>query len=114
MGYRFLFGSTLFSDAILTGLCVLSFAGNRGLDCRDHALTFEIAVHLNDAEILSNFLDGLFTVEIGHAARNPFVENVVRSEERRVGKACVRSCRSRWWPYHKKKRRHKYKKRNRH
>src|SRR3546814_15801918 len=23
-----------------------------------------------------------------------------RSEERRVGKACVRPCRSRWWPYH--------------
>src|SRR3546814_13634659 len=26
-----------------------------------------------------------------------------RSEERRVGKACVRTCRSRWSPYHKKK-----------
>src|SRR3546814_15578226 len=26
-----------------------------------------------------------------------------RSEERRVGKECVRTCRSRWWPYHKKK-----------
>src|SRR3546814_20177955 len=25
-----------------------------------------------------------------------------RSEERRVGKACVRTCRSRWWPDHKK------------
>src|SRR3546814_4325798 len=23
-----------------------------------------------------------------------------RSEERRVGKACVSTCRSRWWPYH--------------
>src|SRR3546814_13083246 len=23
-----------------------------------------------------------------------------RSEERRVGKACVSPCRSRWWPYH--------------
>src|SRR3546814_19130426 len=23
-----------------------------------------------------------------------------RSEERRVGKECVRKCRSRWWPYH--------------
>src|SRR3546814_8554720 len=22
-----------------------------------------------------------------------------RSEERRVGKECVRTCRSRWWPY---------------
>src|SRR3546814_19356955 len=26
----------------------------------------------------------------------------LRSEERRVGKECVRTCRSRWWPYHKK------------
>src|SRR3546814_11153540 len=30
-----------------------------------------------------------------------------RSEERRVGKECVSTCRSRWAPYHKKK---KYKK----
>src|SRR3546814_20166740 len=28
---------------------------------------------------------------------------VERSEERRVGKECVSTCRSRWWPYHKKK-----------
>src|SRR3546814_20037668 len=26
-----------------------------------------------------------------------------RSEERRVGKECVSTCRYRWWPYHKKK-----------
>src|SRR3546814_19703184 len=25
---------------------------------------------------------------------------IARSEERRVGKACVRTCRSRWAPYH--------------
>src|SRR3546814_16321540 len=25
-----------------------------------------------------------------------------RSEERRVGKECVSTCRSRWWPYNKK------------
>src|SRR3546814_11640670 len=25
------------------------------------------------------------------------------SEERRVGKECVSTCRSRWWPYHYKK-----------
>src|SRR3546814_12510276 len=28
-----------------------------------------------------------------------------RSEERRVGKECVSTCRSRWWTYHKKKKR---------
>src|SRR3546814_14550112 len=26
--------------------------------------------------------------------------NLLRSEERRVGKECVSTCRSRWWPYH--------------
>src|SRR3546814_16208321 len=26
--------------------------------------------------------------------------NLQRSEERRVGKECVSTCRSRWWPYH--------------
>src|SRR3546814_14225490 len=31
------------------------------------------------------------------------VETVARSEERRVGKECVSTCRSRWSQYHKKK-----------
>src|SRR3546814_16226956 len=36
--------------------------------------------------------------------------HAVRSEERRVGKACVSPCRYRWSPYHsKKKTQHKYK-----
>src|SRR3546814_18658178 len=32
-----------------------------------------------------------------------------RSDERRVGKACVSTCRSRWWPYNKKKQTNKHK-----
>src|SRR3546814_5093608 len=36
--------------------------------------------------------------EVGHALNTPR-----RSEERRVGKECVRTCRSRWSPYHYKK-----------
>src|SRR3546814_13053673 len=31
------------------------------------------------------------------------IERKMRSEERRVGKACVRTCRDRWGPDHKKK-----------
>src|SRR3546814_12989890 len=31
----------------------------------------------------------------------------LRTEERRVGKACVSQVRSRWAPYHKKKKKHK-------
>ena len=28
------------------------------------------------------------------------IDNSIRSEERRVGKECLRLCRSRWSPYH--------------
>src|SRR3546814_17804201 len=31
------------------------------------------------------------------------VRSSIRSEERRVGKECVSTCRSRWSPYHSKK-----------
>ena len=30
----------------------------------------------------------------------PFMSRCIRSEERRVGKECLRLCRSRWSPYH--------------
>ena len=33
-------------------------------------------------------------------AANKICGNVNRSEERRVGKECVSTCRSRWSPYH--------------
>src|SRR3546814_4184697 len=41
-------------------------------------------------------------IELGGAFRNAFLERLVevRSEERRVGKECVSTCRSRWSPYH--------------
>ena len=29
-----------------------------------------------------------------------FIDDILRSEERRVGKECLRLCRSRWSPYH--------------
>src|SRR3546814_6557420 len=32
--------------------------------------------------------------------RYPLIERDIRSEERRVGKECVSTCRSRWSPYH--------------
>src|SRR3546814_8439871 len=37
-----------------------------------------------------------------HASSSPRPPRT-RSEERRVGKECVSTCRSRWSPYHKKK-----------
>src|SRR3546814_14504600 len=46
--------------------------------------------------------DSEFVFE-GSATRAAFTEElaqVIRSEERRVGKECVRTCRSRWSPVH--------------
>src|SRR3546814_15992297 len=42
---------------------------------------------------------------LGYA--DPATNTVGRSEERRVGKECVSPCRSRWSPYHYKKKIHK-------
>src|SRR3546814_18742285 len=39
----------------------------------------------------------------GHAVPARWAEICRRSEERRVGKECVSTCRSRWSPYHSKK-----------
>src|SRR3546814_11324881 len=38
-------------------------------------------------------------VELTDDMKNGFIENI-RSEERRVGKECISTCRSRWSPYH--------------
>ena len=59
-------------------------------------------------------IEGVAKTEVGFAnghTENPtykevytdttgFAETVFRSEERRVGKECVSTCRSRWSPYH--------------
>src|SRR3546814_2323312 len=42
-------------------------------------------------------LDAVDVEDVG--AAGDFLEDVVRSEERRVGKECVSTCRSRWSPY---------------
>src|SRR3546814_12837669 len=41
-------------------------------------------------------------VSLGNSAPSPVpsIEQYTRSEERRVGKECVSTCRSRWSPYH--------------
>src|SRR3546814_14055686 len=45
---------------------------------------------------------GLITTDVEHHQHIALAE-IERSEERRVGKECVSTCRSRWSPYHKKK-----------
>src|SRR3546814_11644759 len=48
----------------------------------------------------------LYTPEALGALRSSFAGLEPRSEERRVGKECVSTCRSRWSPYHSKKKTH--------
>src|SRR3546814_15655442 len=46
-----------------------------------------------DRDLLARARPSLILVNIGRG-------DLVRSEERRVGKECVSTCRSRWSPYH--------------
>jgi hypothetical protein len=46
-----------------------------------------------ETEVVVTYGDGTFTVNYG-------LDDLDRSEERRVGKECRRLCRSRWSPYH--------------
>src|SRR3546814_16959637 len=67
-----------------------------------------VAAHLAEplrsqhhAVVLDLKLDvGTDRLDIDLLARVP---GLARSEERRVGKECVSTCRSRWTPYHEKK-----------
>src|SRR3546814_10925237 len=52
--------------------------------------------------LLAGLIDAAFLIGVGIAMLFAFA-NPFRSEERRVGKECVSTCRSRWSPYHEKK-----------
>src|SRR3546814_5195746 len=52
------------------------------------------AITINPARVFG-VADRIGALEVGRAA-----DLVLRSEERRVGKECVSTCRSRWSPYH--------------
>src|SRR3546814_18269020 len=50
------------------------------------------------------------TMKAGDILGHEFMGEVVRSEERRVGKECVGTCRFRWSTYHSKKKKYRKKK----
>src|SRR3546814_2587117 len=47
-----------------------------------------------------NRLDRIREMSATHLNLVPLTPDRIRSEERRVGKECVSTCRSRWSPYH--------------
>src|SRR3546814_3359271 len=57
-------------------------------------------VHLLSPLVASTYLlVGFVGIEFGEHQRFTLKWALGRSEERRVGKECVSTCRSRWWPY---------------
>src|SRR3546814_15767141 len=54
--------------------------------------------HGNEVDALALLADDVLIFESGGAERSK--AEYARSEERRVGKECVSTCRSRWPPYH--------------
>src|SRR3546814_14735681 len=55
---------------------------------------------LTEGEIISVDCGVIKDGFIGASAFTFAVGEISRSEERRVGKECVSTCRSRWWPCH--------------
>src|SRR3546814_6626118 len=56
----------------------------------------------SDAGDLTGLFSGWFDTEVGGKRESGSYRRIaeLRSEERRVGKECVSTCRSRWSPYH--------------
>src|SRR3546814_13217152 len=77
---------------------------------------FGVAMRVRPAGALPSILSAIFVAflnkprhiavvierqHVGEKARAVFREDIIlRSDERRVGKECVSTCRSRWSPYH--------------
>src|SRR3546814_15607467 len=63
------------------------------LEDREHHILLAQGARILDFQLLGE------GQEIGRTLGFQFLK-VHRSEESRVGKECVSTCRSRWWPYH--------------
>src|SRR3546814_13741524 len=78
--------TTLFSDDPFFHHCMRAFAEDVDTKLRE----LDIPVYLSQASNFAIIVDPDFTATL----------YIDRSEERRVGKECVSTCRSRWSPYH--------------
>src|SRR3546814_17148061 len=69
----------------------------------DVTITDELSLQLNDNELSDAHVKRIAASRHGQAtvirARDYLIERRRRSEARRVGKECVRTCRSRWSPF---------------
>src|SRR3546814_12542469 len=75
----------------------MAAAAHLGIEPRSALQTFHIHQVCRDADVARPYRDRAIT-ELLHEPIDWFA--VGRSEERRVGKECGSTCRSRWCPYH--------------
>src|SRR3546814_20596698 len=86
---------------------------SQGAPCQDRAWSgapagratgdaFHAGAVAHEGEIAA-LAAGVALVAFGLRLPDPVELGIDRSEARRVGKACVSTCRSRWSPYHSKK-----------
>src|SRR3546814_17430948 len=97
------------SDVCSSDLCFLDpFLSEEGLAwCQENLdiMLNHLQPGRNPEEILSAHQQEPWLWELA-------TQQKLRSEERRVGKECVSTCRSRWTPYHYKKKQYRIKKQN--
>src|SRR3546814_13729108 len=70
---------------------------------RQFARAADVWMHDNQGGRYLDFLSGCSTLNYGHnhpILKQALIDYIGRSEERRVGKECVSTCRSRWSQYH--------------
>src|SRR3546814_13018130 len=89
------------AQALLDGTLVLAFFH---VDEVDHDQAAKVAQTQLAGHFVGGFKvgahGGFFDVGTAGRSRRVHVDGHQRSEERRVGKECVSTCRSRWSPYH--------------
>src|SRR3546814_14430094 len=96
------------TDTLVPYTTLFRSSGLVGFERDDAAIDGEAAPALmvdGLGVLLARIGPGLHDFQHEHvvARHHPRIDNAARSEERRVGKECVSTCKSRWSPYHKKK-----------
>src|SRR3546814_11011432 len=97
---RFFIDRPIFSWVIAIGILLAGIIALRGLPVEQYpsvappSLTISVSYPGADAGTLEQNVTQVIEQELNG------VEGFLRSEERRVGKECVSTCRSRWSPDH--------------
>src|SRR3546814_10803293 len=86
----------------ICGSCAMNMNCSNGLACTTaiEDLSGEVRITpLPHMEVIKDLVPDFTHFYAQYSSIRPWLQTV-RSEERRVGKECVSTCRSRWSPYH--------------